>query len=46
MQLLYIALVWWTSVRKGPENDERPDAPELTREHGRPSREGAPARRG
>ena len=44
MQLLYIALVWWTSVKKEPEKKGWPDAPELADEQ--PSREGAPSRVG
>ena len=45
MQLLYVALVWWTSVKKVPEEEGWPDASKLTGEHEWPSRGGAPVRR-
>ena len=41
MQLLYVALVLWTSVKKDPERDGRSHAPTLADE--RPSHEGIPS---
>ena len=46
MQVLYIVLVWWTSVKKDPERDAQPHAPGSTGERERPFRQGAPVRRG
>ncbi len=41
MQLLYIGLVWWTSIKNGSkEKVGRPQVKERTAEHERPSRQG------
>jgi uncharacterized membrane protein len=45
MQVLYIVLVWWTSVKKDPEWEGRPHAPTVPDEHKQSFREGAPVRR-
>jgi uncharacterized membrane protein len=41
MQLLYIGMVWWTSIRERPKEDERPQVQERVAEHEQPSRQGA-----
>ena len=42
MQLLYIGMVWWTSIKKDSmEEVERPQVKERVAEHEQPSRQGA-----
>ena len=41
MQLLYIGMVWWTSIKERPEEVGRPQAKERVAEHEQPSRQGA-----
>jgi uncharacterized membrane protein len=41
MQLLYIGMVWWTSIRGRLKEDERPQVKERVAEHEQHSRQGA-----
>jgi uncharacterized membrane protein len=41
MQLLYIGMVWWTSIKERPKEVGRPRLEERVAEHERPSRQGA-----
>ncbi len=41
MQLLYIGMVWWTSIKKRPKEVGRPRLEERVAEHEQPSRQGA-----
>jgi uncharacterized membrane protein len=41
MQLLYIGMVWWTSIKEPPNEVGRPRLEERVAEHERPSRQGA-----
>ena len=41
MQLLYIGMVWWTSIRERLKEDERPQVKERVAEHEQHSRQGA-----
>jgi uncharacterized membrane protein len=41
MQLLYIGMVWWTSIKEHPKEVERPWVEERVAEHEQPSRQGA-----
>ena len=41
MQLLYIGMVWWTSIKEPPKEVGRPRLEERVAEHERPSRQGA-----
>ncbi len=43
MQLLFIGMVWWTSIKKHPEQNGRSRARGPLVEHEQPSREGAPS---
>jgi uncharacterized membrane protein len=42
MQLLYIGMVWWTSIKEGSKEVGRPRLEERVVEHEQPSRQGAP----
>jgi uncharacterized membrane protein len=41
MQLLYIGMVWWTSIRERLKEDKRPQVKERVAEHEQHSRQGA-----
>jgi uncharacterized membrane protein len=41
MQLLYIGMVWWTSIKARPKEVGRPHVKESVVEHEHPSRQGA-----
>ena len=41
MQLLYVGMVWWTSIKARPKGAGPPRVTEPVVEHGQPSREGA-----
>ena len=41
MQLLYIGMVWWTSIKEWPEEVRGPQVKEQVAEHEQPSRQGA-----
>jgi len=41
MQLLYIGMVWWTSIKEWPEKVRGPQVKEQVAEHEQPSRQGA-----
>ena len=41
MQLLYIGMVWWTSIKKDSKEVGRPQVKERVTEHEQPSRQGA-----
>jgi sugar phosphate permease len=41
MQLLYIGMVWWTSIKARPKEAGLPRLEERVAEHERPSRQGA-----
>ena len=41
MQLLYIGMVWWTSIGERLKEDKRPQVKERVAEHEQPSRQGA-----
>ena len=41
MQLLYIGMVWWTSIKKRPKEVGQPRLEERVAEHEQPSRQGA-----
>jgi uncharacterized membrane protein len=41
MQLLYIGMVWWTSIKEGAKEAGRPRLEERVAEHVQPSRQGA-----
>jgi uncharacterized membrane protein len=41
MQLLYIGMVWWTSIKARPKEVGRPRLEERVAEHEQPSRQGA-----
>ena len=43
MQLLFIGMVWWTSIKKHPKQNGRSHARGPVVEHEQPSREGAPS---
>src|ERR671916_652082 len=43
MQLLYIGMVWWTSIKKRPKEVGQPRLEERVAEHEQPSRQGAPS---
>jgi uncharacterized membrane protein len=41
MQLLYIGMVWWTSIKERPKQVEQPQVKERVAEYEQPSRRGA-----
>jgi uncharacterized membrane protein len=41
MQLLYIGMVWWTSIKERPKEVGRPQVEERVAEYEQPSRQGA-----
>jgi uncharacterized membrane protein len=41
MQLLYIGMIWWTSIKEHPKEVGRPRLDERVAEHEQPSRQGA-----
>ena len=43
IQLFYIGMVWWTSIKRPSQNVEQPQAKEPVVEHEQPSRQGSPS---
>jgi hypothetical protein len=41
MQILYIGMVWWTSIKERPKEVGQPRLEERVTEHEQPSRQGA-----